>query len=633
MDRIRRASAGAMLVTSLTFLWASVRPSARPQDPQARVPAQNQAAEAQPKADNAAPPEVTALNEALKLADLGRRYTALQKVMDDYPKTEAANVARTQMSRQLWSNLTAERSAVEHLAKQLANSNSPSDCNQFAGALLRVDLFLEQAEAVAKRGLAIDEATFLATTKETRKSGGAPLVAIAKDGAIAYSVGSDSGRGGRTPREISDADLREQFKSYHAALLGTLGQVYAKRDKTAEATATLKEAYAAGLTSASKRAVASALADLTEKTGDARSEVEYRASAYVLGGSSTTAREKLEAAYKKTHNGSTEALEALLDETYRNATKPLEVKPYVRPATKTPRLVLAELFTGAACPPCVGADMAFDAALERFSRQDVAVIVYHQHIPGPDPMTNPATEARKAIYALRGVPTFAIDGKSTVGGGGASEAETIFNDDVRPAVEKELSAPPEARIDLKASTAGSTIKVQANVSGVKSASKQLKLQIALVEELQRYSGPNGVRFHPMVVRSLAGPEFKGFRVTAKGAKVEHSFDLAKIVADNRKWTDEFLAKPFRGGDKPTFADGRRDEIDVNRLMVVAFVQDEDPAQDGPAKPAKTAAQSGGAKPGANVKSAAARPEPASPVRHVLQAALVRVPPALRKTTN
>jgi hypothetical protein len=278
----------------------------------------------------------------------------------------------------------------------------------------------------------------------------------------------------------------------------------------------------------------------------------------------------------------------------------------------------------------VGADMAFDAALERFPRTDMALIVYHEHIPGPDPMTNPATEARKDIYALRGVPTFAIDGQSKVGGGAADAAEGIFNDDVSPLVEKRLAVAPEAQIGLTATMVGSTIRVKANVGKLAVKSSTLKLQIALVEDLQRYSGPNGIRFHPMVVRSMAGPDFKGFPVSARGAKVEHVFDLGKILADNKKAIDEFLSKPFRGGDKPTFVDGRRDEIDPNRLMVVAFVQDEEPAQDKSSKPAASATANAAA---GTANVAVAGGLGSSPVRKVLQAAFVKVPPATKKTTN
>jgi tetratricopeptide (TPR) repeat protein len=651
----------ALVLIALVSILATEGPFASGQDRQPQSVAAPQAKD-QPKAgEPSEPPEVAALNDALKITDVGRRYAALQKVIDTYPKTEAANVARTQMSRQLWSGLSAQKNAVGYLAKQLAHSTNPSECNQFAGALLRVDLFLEQAEEVAKRGLSIDEATYLAAAKEAGQIAGRPLSATTRDGVTTYSVGTATGGRGRTRREVSDAELRDEFKTARTDLLATLGEIYARRGKTAEATTTLKQAYASNPPAVTKRAVATTLADLAAKGGDAPGELEYRACAYVLGGASGEARQSLEAAYRKVHGGARgsgvglggptrdpaslgagdpadhekDGLEALLDDTYRKSTKTLEVKPYGRPATKTPHMVLAELFTGAACGPCVGADMAFDAVLERFSRQDVAVVVYHQHIPGPDPMTNPATEARKPIYSLRGVPTFAIDGTSTVGGGSADAAESIFNEQIRPAIEKDLAAAPGARVNLEVSMVGSTIKVQARVSAVKSASAHLRLQIALVEELQRYSGPNGIRFHPMVVRSLAGPEFKGFPVTAKGAKVETAFDVTRILADNRNAIDEFLSKPFRGGDVPTFVDGRRDAVDTSRLMVVAFVQDEDPAQDKTAKPAPDA-PAGGAQPvvnGPGGQPAEWRPEQASPVRRVLQAAFVRVPPAVKKTTN
>jgi tetratricopeptide (TPR) repeat protein len=598
---------------------AQAKPPAPPQPTQAAGPKPDQPA--------AQPPGLVALNDALRIADNAKRFDALQKVIGDYPKSEAASVARAQLASQLAASLKADKTALQnYVTKQLPDSKNPADYNQFASNLLGVELFLEEAEATAKKGLAIDEQTYMAAMKEARNAAGPPLMRTLRNGVVAYVEGIViGGRGGRSQREVADNDLRGQFKTAHVNLLATLGQIYAKRGKTAEAEKTLKEVYAADLPSAAKRTVATALADLAAKAGAPQDEIEYRATAYVLGGASATARETLETVYRKAHNGSLDGLDAVLDEKYRKSIKPLEVKAYTRPKTRNPRLVLAELFTGAACPPCIGADMAFDAALERFSRQDMALIVYHQHIPGPDPMTNPATEARKDIYALRGVPTFAIDGKSVVGGGGAAAAEGIFNRDVGPLVEKRLAVAPEARIQLNATMVGSTIRVKANVSHVKSKSSKLKLQIALVEELQRYSGPNGVRFHPMVVRDLAGPDFKGFPLTAKGAKVEHVFDLAKILADNKKAIDQFLTRPFRGGDKPTFIDGRRDEIDASRLLVVAFAQDEDPAQDKPSKPAA------GAPAGRGNAPAAGGPQ-SSPVRQVLQAVSVKVG-AAKKTTN
>ena len=66
-------------------------------------------------------------------------------------------------------------------------------------------------------------------------------------------------------------------------------------------------------------------------------------------------------------------------------------------------MVLGEVFTGSGCPPCAAADVAFDAAMERYSRKDLAVVMYHVHVPRPDPMTTNETSARSKNY---GVPAY-----------------------------------------------------------------------------------------------------------------------------------------------------------------------------------------------------------------------------------
>ena len=47
---------------------------------------------------------------------------------------------------------------------------------------------------------------------------------------------------------------------------------------------------------------------------------------------------------------------------------------------------------------------------------------YHLHIPAPDPMTTPISEARKQYYKVDGTPSIFFDGKSAAGGGGPSSA-------------------------------------------------------------------------------------------------------------------------------------------------------------------------------------------------------------------
>ena len=51
------------------------------------------------------------------------------------------------------------------------------------------------------------------------------------------------------------------------------------------------------------------------------------------------------------------------------------------------KTVLVELFTGAQCPPCVAAEVAFEGLSKTYSTNEVVLLQYHLHIPGPDPMT------------------------------------------------------------------------------------------------------------------------------------------------------------------------------------------------------------------------------------------------------
>ena len=83
-----------------------------------------------------------------------------------------------------------------------------------------------------------------------------------------------------------------------------------------------------------------------------------------------------------------------------------------------------ELFTGTQCGPCVAADVAFEALGRTYKPTELALIQYHMHIPGPDPMTNPADMARWKYYSklfpsdIRGTPTVIFNGKPKPGGGG-----------------------------------------------------------------------------------------------------------------------------------------------------------------------------------------------------------------------
>ena len=108
----------------------------------------------------------------------------------------------------------------------------------------------------------------------------------------------------------------------------------------------------------------------------------------------------------------------------RNTTKkfpPFKPAPYAgRKNPQANQVVLMELFTGAQCPPCVAADVAFDALLQTYKPTDFIGLQYHLHIPGPDPLTNNDSVERQQVLRdeVQGTPSTFFNGRSEAGGGG-----------------------------------------------------------------------------------------------------------------------------------------------------------------------------------------------------------------------
>jgi hypothetical protein len=231
-------------------------------------------------------------------------------------------------------------------------------------------------------------------------------------------------------------------------------------------------------------------------------------------------------------------------------------------------VVLAEVYTGAGCSPCLAVDLAFDVELERYSREDLAVVMYHQHIPRPDPLSNNYSVDRWKFQKGRGVPTYVIDGAMTTGGG-SRDSVPESESKLRTAIEKRLIVPASAKLTVDASLNTGSVHVKTEVDGIQNGSADLKLQVLLVEKVIRYSGENGIRFHPMVVRSMASFPLDGSK------KFEHSFDLAKVAAELKAHIDAFEVKDARHNTdgKFRFAEKRLD-VDAAQLAVVVFVQDQ-----------------------------------------------------------
>jgi thiol-disulfide isomerase/thioredoxin len=420
-----------------------------------------------------------------------------------------------------------------------------STATRIADQLAAADVLLKDAESYARKGVeALQENVWMAERRE-----------------------SYAKRKQKIPSQI---ELAESFAEARAGRVATLGLVEVKLGRIAMGQKLLEESYAVTPTNAT---VAGALGELAAKAGNDSKAMEYLITARLSGHAPNTANKAFEEVYRKSHNGSLDGLEAMLDTEYRKRfPNPVHVEVYKPSEKRSDRMVLAEVFTGSGCPPCAGADVAFDAAMERYARKDLAVVMYHVHIPRPDPMTTVETTARSKNYGVTGVPTFAIDGKKTMGGGPRENAAEVF-ERFQKDLENDLETAAEATVKIDAGLSGGTVKVSAAVGNVKSDSKDLKVQILLLEKEIRHLGENGIRFHPMVVRAFGGEKGEGYPIEANGkGTFDASFDLEAICKEIKKELDEYEAKGHRGESFKFSA--KKYEIDRGDLAVVVFVQDD-----------------------------------------------------------
>ena len=266
-------------------------------------------------------------------------------------------------------------------------------------------------------------------------------------------------------------------------------------------------------------------------------------------------------------------MEEWLDAKYRkDFPAPLNPERYQPTTKRTNRIVLLEAFNGSACVPCTATDLAIEASLKRFSPNEFAVIAYHVHIPDVDPLVNIPSEIRRGYYGIRAAPTLYLNGTMISNSGGARNQAANFFDKLKSVIEGSLETPAAAEIKLRASRQNSVVKVNVDVAPLNSNSADLRLHLVLVEDEVRYIGLNGIRFHQMVARAMAGKNADGLQIKAnKNQAFEHTFDIAKIVQANKTYLDDY---EINGRNFFTKFDEKKHEIDPNRLSVIAFVQDQ-----------------------------------------------------------
>ena len=512
-------SVGTTAVSLSAQTQATQPPATPPATPQATPPATPPA--------NPAAEETKAYTDATRITDPAKKIEALEKFLKTYPDSPRKSTAYGALFDTYVKDLPAERAKILEYAQLLIESAPEgfraTGYSRVATKLVDANVMLEDAEKFATEGL-----------------------------------------------QVFDADEKKRLQRSRATHLATLGRIRIKQGRVAEAETALNDAFAAN---PEIPGAAVGLAELAEKRGDDKAAVDHWMTAALTGRLTAEDLVRFEATYKKV-NGSIDGLNPALDAKYKAAyPPPIHPEAYKATPARSNRMVLAEVFTGAGCPPCVSVDLGFDAAIERYARKDIAVLMYHLHIPQPDPLTNKWTTDRATYYKISGVPNFAVDGELDNRGGGDRAAAKAAYDRIVPKLDKALESAATAQLALAASLEGSTVKVKATPSAITDG-KKVKLQIVLVEELMSYSGENGIRFHPMVVRALAtGEKDQGLAVDqANPVAADYSFDLAKIATDTKAWLDDYEVNGRHG--RITFK-SKPVKMDTAKLSVVAFLQDED----------------------------------------------------------
>ena len=259
-------------------------------------------------------------------------------------------------------------------------------------------------------------------------------------------------------------------------------------------------------------------------------------------------------------------LEIVLDQEYLAKVPPFKPSTFAGRKEKADRKVVFELFTGAQCPPCVAADVGFDALSKTYTPSELVLLQYHLHIPGPDPLVNADTEARAKYYEVGGTPTTKFNGKAPPRptGGGMEASEDAYAQYCK-VIDRILEGSSEPKLMVTATQSGNKIDIKAEVNGLKDPGERKRLRLVLTEETIHYVGANKLRYHHHVVRAMPGGA-AGFELTAEKSQHSATVNLDELRESLIKYLDEYAQfEPFPYPDRP---------LDLKHLKVVGLIQDD-----------------------------------------------------------
>lgn len=251
-----------------------------------------------------------------------------------------------------------------------------------------------------------------------------------------------------------------------------------------------------------------------------------------------------------------------LDQVFLKTAIPFKPEPFDGSKRKSKRVTLVELFTGAQCPPCVAADIAFDAMAQTYKPSDVVLLQYHLHIPGPDPLTNRDSENRARFYGIRSTPTVVINGKTGPALGGFKGNAKAKYEEAKGALKEELEKTGDSSLDLTSSTKGESIELTAKFSKVTNP-ERYALRFCVIEEEVRYQGRNNQRLHHHVVRGFPGG-LNGQAVEQSTGSLQASLNLKDLKAQLESYLETSNAqRPYPDSERP---------LELKKLKAVAFLQ-------------------------------------------------------------
>jgi hypothetical protein len=242
----------------------------------------------------------------------------------------------------------------------------------------------------------------------------------------------------------------------------------------------------------------------------------------------------------------------------------IRLRPYMG---KAKGAVLVETFSCAQQATCLGPDLACEALPKTYTGDtQVFVLNHHLSVPGPDPLTNPATEERERYYRPRGTPAIYLNGKpGPAGGGSVDEAQAKYDAYVAaitPLLEK---VAPRPTLEIKATRKGDFVEIEWTVRDLAMPGEDIRLRLVLLEDAVEYTGANGLPRHTSVVRDYLG--------TAAGLALPEKSYTRTVnvnVADLRQRLRAYLEK----ANEATAFPSKIWPTELKKLRVVGFVQND-----------------------------------------------------------